>query len=313
MENAARKTLTFEAPAKVNLCLSVKHPPVDGYHQLDSVFCELALHDVVEIAVAGIDDCIDRHGVACTQMGTAVALDCGAVNVTTQDNLAFRAVDGFEQAVGCAVVEPDEALAIYVEKNIPAGGGLGGGSSDAAAVLKACCKLTGIESLDERVVGAAQMLGADVAFFLYGGTAHMDGRGDTLVRRLPVFPLPIVLMGEGQGVSTARIYHDFDADPPCAPNALALVEALDSFPDWGASHEEKLRLAQLCANNLQPAAFAALPRLKERVERAKNDPDVLHALVTGSGATSYAICADEGAALRFEQRAAAYCDWTCIC
>ena len=128
-----------------------------------------------------------------------------------------------------------------------------------------------------------------------------------------MFPLPIVLMGENEGISTGRIYRDFDASAPAAPDAFALVDALDAFPEWGASSEQKSQLAQLCANNLEPAAFDALPRLRSRVERAKADPDVLHALVTGSGATSYAICADEGAAMRFEQRAASYCDWTCIC
>ena len=306
-------SMTLEAPAKVNLCLAVQYPPQDGYHLLHSVFQELALHDDVHVAVRCIDDCIDMPGAACTKMGTMVALSCGNISVATENNLAFRAVEAFEGALDCEAVEPDAALDIRIDKRIPAGGGLGGGSSDAAAVLEACCKLHGVDTLDERIVAAAQSLGADVAFFLYGGCALMDKRGDRLVRHLPQFSLPIVLMGESQGISTAQIYHDFDAAPPVVPDAEKLAAALESFPEWGASYEEKQALARLCRNNLEPAAFEALPRLKERVERAQADPDVLHALVTGSGATSYAICADEGAAMRFEQRAAAYCDWTCIC
>lgn len=308
-----QKSITLKAPAKVNLCLAVTYPPQDGYHLLKSVFQELTLHDDVRVTVRGIDDCVDLPGAACTQLGTTVALDCGDIPVTTQDNLAFKAIEAFEAALGRMVVEFDEALEIHVDKRIPAGGGLGGGSSDAAAVLKACCELHGVDTLDERVVSAAQELGADVAFFLHGGCALMDRRGDRLVRHLPEFPLPIVLMGEDQGISTARIYRDFDTVPPTVPDAEELAAALEVFPSWGASREEKLKLARLCRNNLEPATFEALPRLKERVERAQADPDVLHALVTGSGATSYAICADEGAALRFEKRAAAYCDWTCVC
>lgn len=313
MKNLAKTSITVNAPAKVNLCLSVKYPPQDGYHLLDSVFYELALCDVVRIDVLGIDDCVDLQGAACTQAGTTLALDCGPVSVDTQDNLVFKAVDALEAALGRPVVEFDEGLSITVEKRIPAGGGLGGGSSDAAATLKALCGLLGEDALQPRVVDVAKRLGADVAFFLYGGTALMDGRGDSFVRELPSFPLPIVLMGEASPMATPGIYRAFDGDPQPQPSAQALVAALDAFPEWGASYEQKLELAQLCANNLEPAALAALPRLQDRVERAKKDPDVLNALVTGSGATSFAICADEGAAMRFERRAAAYCDWTCIC
>lgn len=314
LQNAQdKKRFQLDAPAKVNLCLSVKYPPQNGYHLLDSVFYELPLHDTVTVDVLPIDDCIDKRGCACTETGTTVTLDCGPINIPTEDNLIFKAIDAFEHELDCELVAFDEALSIHVEKRIPAGGGLGGGSSDAAAMLKVCVEIMGVEPEDERVLKVARNLGADVAFFLHGGCALMDGRGDTLVRRLPAFPLPIVLMGEAQGISTARIYRDFDNNPPDAPDAQTLVRALDAFPEWGASMEQKLELAQLCANNLEPAAFEALPRLRERVERARRDPDVLHALVTGSGATSYAICADEGAAIRFERRAAAYCDWTCIC
>lgn len=307
------KSITLEAPAKVNLCLAVAYPPVDGYHLLDSVFCELALHDTVRVEVAGIDDCIDAPGCACTQLGTSVALDCGLIEVPTEDNLVFKAVDVFEQALEEPAVGFDQGLRITVEKRIPAGGGLGGGSSDAAATLKALCELTGTSHTDAAVVEVARGLGADVAFFLYGGVALMGGRGDCFVRRLAEFPLPIVLMGESQGISTPRIYRDFDANPIPAPDAHALARALDGFPAWGASYEQKKELATLCANNLESAAFTACPRLEERVARAKQDQDVLNALVTGSGATSFAICADEGAAMRFEKRAAACCDWTCIC
>lgn len=313
MEGDVMGCITFDAPAKVNLCLAVKYPPVDGYHLLDSVFCELALHDTVHVEIVGIDDCVDARGCACTQAGTSVALDCGLIDVPTEDNLVFKAVDAFEQAFGEPVVDFDQGLRVVVEKRIPAGGGLGGGSSDAASTLKTLCQLVGMSPDDPVVVEVAKRLGADVAFFLHGGVALMDGRGDCLVRKLAGFPLPVVLMGENQGISTPKIYRDFDAKPALAPDALALARLLDEFPAWGASYEQKRELALLCANNLEQAAFAACPRLEERVSCAKQDPDVLNALVTGSGATSFAICADEGAAMRFEKRASAYCDWTCIC
>ena len=103
-------------------------------------------------------------------------------------------------------------------------------------------------------------------------------------------------MGERQGISTPRIYRDFDACPVPAPDARELARALEAFDARTAGLEQKRQLALLCSNNLEPAAFSALPRLRERVERARADEDVLHALVTGSGATSFAVCASREAA-----------------
>ena len=312
MKTTNENTFTLHAPAKVNLCLAVHYPPVEGYHQLESVFQELDLHDTLTFEVRSLDDFIDNPKTACTSAGSAVCLECGPINLPTADNLIFKAIDAMEHAFGAPIVDELSALSITVNKQIPAGGGLGGGSSDAAAAIKAYARLAGVDATDERALTVARSLGADVAFFLQGGAALMDGRGDTLVRPLPSFPLPLLLMGEHEGISTARIYHDFDAAPPAAPDAEALAQAMEAFPTL-PSLDDKLALAQACSNNLEPAAFAALPRLQKRVETARRDPDVLHALVTGSGATSYCICADLGAAMRAEQRLAHLCDWTAIC
>ena len=293
----------LEAPAKVNLCLAVDYPPhADGYHTLKSVFQELDLCDKLTFELRGGVACAD----AITTLGTHVALDCGELDLPAADNLIFKALDLVEQACGRPAVNAGETLAISVEKHIPAGGGLGGGSSDAAATLKAYAKLTGVDVLDERCLGVARRLGADVAFFLYGGAALMDGRGDCLVRRLPGFRLPLVLMGESEGISTAKIYRDFDDDRPAAGDAEALATAMD---DAGAASQ---LLADLCTNNLEPAACRALPRLGERVAAARANAHTLNALVTGSGATSYAICADEEAARAFEREIAPSCAWTHI-
>ncbi|MBS7407444.1 MAG: hypothetical protein KIG15_07395, partial [Coriobacteriales bacterium] len=187
--------LVFEAPAKVNLCLAVSYPPRDGYHLLDSVFFELPLADSVCVERISIDDVADHPAAAATAAGTLVALECGALGIPTQDNLVFKAVDGFERAVGVALAPEDGGISIAVDKRIPAGGGLGGGSSDAAATLRACCALAGLSEGDLRVEALARTLGADVAFFLHGGTALMGGRGDLFEEDLPPFPLPLVLMG----------------------------------------------------------------------------------------------------------------------
>lgn len=293
----------MRAPAKVNLCLSVQFPPQDGYHAVDSVFQTLDVYDAIEFETCPANL---GEGLTKTSMGTPVALDCGPIDIPTSDNLIFKAIDLVEQACGVPAACAGQMVRIVVSKRIPAGGGLGGGSSDAAAVLKAYAKLQGVNPLGEDVIGVAKRLGADVAFFLYGGAALMTGRGDALQRCLPLFPLPLVLMGDAQGNSTAEVYADFDDAPVAPPDSFALAEAMEA-PD--AAPET---LARLCGNNLEPAACRIGTALAQRIERAKEDPAVLNALVTGSGATSFALCACEEDAQAFARRAREFCDWVCV-
>lgn len=304
MNNKVPEAFELEAHAKVNLCLAVKHPPVDGYHQVDSVFQELTLHDTLRFQ---IEPLAAQEHIACTQMGTAVYLDCEVEGLSVEDNLVFRALDAVEQSCGIPVTGPDNVFIISVDKKIPAGGGLGGGSSDAAATLRAYARLTSTDARDERIMSVARKLGADVAFFLHGGAALMDDRGDRLVRTLPEFPLPIVLMGEARGNSTAQIYRDFDENPPAVPDAYALADAMED------NDADPARLAGLCANNLEPAACAANASLAKRMVIAREHPRVLNALVTGSGSTSFAICSDVEAAHEFTRDIAPHCAWVEVC
>ena len=139
------------APAKINLFLEVLHRRPDGYHELDSIFAALDLHDTVVLERA------DR--VSLTAEGHEVPLD--------RTNLAWRAADAL--GVGAR---------IHLVKRIPAGAGLGGGSSDAAAVLTGLDRLYGMGIARDRMVALARGLGADIPFFLTGGTARCRGIGD---------------------------------------------------------------------------------------------------------------------------------------
>ena len=297
------RSLTLEAPAKVNLCLAVSYPPQGGFHALASVFQALSLHDTLTFEVLPAAGGQLAGELARTQAGTPVALACAGAGVPTRDNLVFKAIDAFEQVCGRAVLTSGSVLHVQVRKRIPAGGGLGGGSSDAAAALKACAWLLGRDPLGELCVSVAQGLGADVAFFLHGGCALMGGRGDVLQQRLPAFPLPLVLLGDARGNPTPAVYRAFDAAPAPAPDARALADALL------AGDVPARQLAALCGNNLGPAACALNPSLASRMQRAAADADVLAAVVTGSGSTCYAVCAGEAQARAFAQRAAAYSAW----
>lgn len=292
--------MRFPAHAKVNLCLSVKHPPKDGYHELKSVFQRLDLHDDIHIRIEKSPEACDAK----TFLGTSVSIDSASRGLAPESDLIFKALDRAEAAFGMPAAGRDECIRIDVEKRIPQGGGLGGGSSDAAAMLMAYADLTGLDRHDAGLVEVARGLGADVAFFMTeADCALMGGRGDVLEAVLPPMQAPLVLMGSDEGLSTALVYGLFDEDPLDAPDADALAYALADDP-----HDIE-RIASLCANNLGPVACTQDPRIAARLEFASGFPGVLNEMVSGSGATSFAICVDEAAADAFSQAVAPLCGW----
>jgi 4-diphosphocytidyl-2-C-methyl-D-erythritol kinase len=182
-------TITVAAPAKINLHLEVLGRRADGFHDLETVFQTLDLHDRVTVRLESGED--------------GVALTCSDPTLPgDQANLAWRA------AAAVLAARPGLGrITITLEKHLPAGAGLGGGSSDAAAVLRA------LAVLDARVAGLdlaalALSLGSDVPFFLVGGTAHATGRGEILTP-LPDAPAPAgltLLMPEGAHLSTPAVF-----------------------------------------------------------------------------------------------------------
>lgn len=281
------------APAKVNLVLAIGQPRPDGYHNVETVMHALALHDTVYLRIEEVT----ADEVALAAEGTAaggradvalggptdnllVSIDlsdrtgCG-VAVPAADNLAFKAADRLARAVGRDV---PEHVQLRIEKHIPAQAGLGGGSSDAAAVLMGLANAWGLAADDERVVETARSLGADVAFFLYGGCAQLGGTGDALQRRLAPSSRAAVLVKPPAGVSTAAAYRAFDENPAAIPAAVTEAVA-------GAISADEVPLF----NNLAPAAEQLLPELAEvhtwLVEQAGSDA----VLLSGSGSATFAL------------------------
>ncbi len=165
--------LTITAPAKVNLFLGIGGVRPDGHHDVESIFQTLELHDTIHLTPS------DELTLHCDE----------ELGIAPEHNLAFRAARAFS-----AAYDVDVLVDIAIEKRIPAGAGLAGGSSDAAAVLAGLAYWASLPLDDHRLQAVARSLGADVPFFLYGGAALMRGRGDELVSRLPdvLFDLAIV-------------------------------------------------------------------------------------------------------------------------
>lgn len=283
--DATMRALEIWAPAKINLYLGV-HTARDarGYHRVDSVMATTSLADVVRIAPAA-------------ELSVRMAPE---VDVPMEQNTAWRAAVALGEALDRA-----PAVSIEIEKHIPFRAGLGGPSTDAAAVLWGLCELWGIDPRDERVDAVARSIGADVPFFLYGALALCDGAGDTL-RELfePLAGTRLVLaQPERVGVTAAAAYRAFDEEPPAVPPLEPLVRAL-------RAHDADAAWLHL-ANNLAPAACSLAPEIADVVAWLHAQEGVKAAQVTGSGACSFAICEDEAAAERIAAQALAHGWWAC--
>jgi len=255
------QSLTVAAPAKVNLFLGVGPRRHDGYHSVQTVLHTLALADTVRLTPA------DDLTVACDR-------DLG---VPAEHNLAFRAATAFAAAFGVDVL-----LDIHITKRIPSGAGLGGGSSDAAAVLAGLAHWANLPLDNERLLIVARSIGADVPFFLLGGAALMGGRGDTLTRRLKPIAAHVALVKPPQAVSTAEAYAAFDGAPLPAGESRAIADALRT--------QDVRAVADALSNNMTAASAALVPQISEALAWLGAQHGVLGSAMAGSGSAVFALC-----------------------
>lgn len=263
--------LKLIAPAKVNLHLGIGARRADGYHDAVTVMHAINLHDTVYARRLPTD--VDPGNAPVIRM-----VACGDVSVPdipSESNIASKAIRALADEVGTS----DIGIEVRIEKNVPAEGGLGGGSSDAAATLLAAANLWGVAANDPAVERAAQKLGSDVAFFLHGGCSLYEGTGELFVRSLTPSKKAVALVKPNAGVSTAEAYRAFDADPVAIPPDIAenaqRAEAADQV---------------VLFNNLAPASEGLLPELAHIRAWLREQQGVQDALLCGSGATTFAVC-----------------------
>jgi 4-diphosphocytidyl-2-C-methyl-D-erythritol kinase len=264
------ESITLRAYAKINLDLRIVGLLADGYHDVRTVLQTIRLHDTLTFTPAP---------------GPFVIASDDPALPTDATNLIWRAAD----LLGRAAVprrSPPAGVHVQVVKQIPAQAGLGGGSADAAATLLALTRLWGLK-LD--LIDLAQLggrLGADVPFFLAGGTALGTGRGDDISPLVEPPPSAIVVVTPPFGVSTPEAYRWFDLDGP-APRAARRRPPLASWPAWaGALH-----------NDLEAPVARRHPAISG-VVRALRRLGAGHAAMTGSGSAVFGIFADPAAAAR---------------
>lgn len=268
------RTISGPAPAKINLGLRVLNRGSDGYHELRTIFQTISLADQLRITY---DPGGDELG-----GGEKVALDCDDASVSTKNNLAVRAAESLLQAGGWP-----GSVAIELKKRIPAGAGLGGGSSDAGAVLLALRRLLKPRPQPEMLAEVAAELGSDVPFFLEGGTAVGLGRGEE------VYPLPdqphrwLVLVAPGIFVSTPEAYRALWKSR-ARLTAAERQHIINGFRASIAASEESGALdpAKLPVNDFESVVFQQFPVLKEWKKRL-TEAGAPVAMMSGSGSAVF--------------------------
>jgi len=188
-------TLALPARAKLNLDLEVIRRTDDGFHDVRTTIQAIDVHDLLQMTAAA--------ETSLTTSGLPVA--------NSRDNSVLKAHRALEQAIGRAI-----PTRFHLHKRIPPGSGMGGASSDAAAVLRG---LAALHRLDVDLRDLAISIGADVPFFLAGGTARAEGRGEKLTR-LPTAPAWFAIAWPGIELSTASVYLAWDEVQGEAPNHL---------------------------------------------------------------------------------------------
>jgi 4-diphosphocytidyl-2-C-methyl-D-erythritol kinase len=254
------RTASVAAYAKVNLSLKVLHKRPDGYHEIRSVFQTIGLHDDLRFEFAP---------------GARAKVELED-ELGIKDNLVTRAAERF-----CEAYKVLGALRIRLKKRIPMGGGLGGGSADAASALLALPALTGRKVELEELMGLAAGLGSDVPFFLYGGTVLGLGRGEELYP-LPETPrMPLLVLAPRVHVSTPEAYKALRRPELTSPVGLPKLNVFQSFI-WRAYR------ASDAENDFEDAVFQLHPELggwQRKLERS----GARIARLSGSGAALFGV------------------------
>nr|WP_182509994.1 4-(cytidine 5'-diphospho)-2-C-methyl-D-erythritol kinase [Phyllobacterium sp. P30BS-XVII] len=258
-------TISLIAPAKINLALHVTGRRDDGYHLLDSLVVFARFGDRLDVTKAAVDS-------------FTISGPYGADLPGDESNLVLKARDALRRHY------PEKAMpvAIHLEKHLPIASGIGGGSSDAAAALRALTTLWGIEASLTELAALGLPLGADVPMCLHGEALIARGIGED-IERIAAFPrLPVVLVNNGVTVSTPQVFSALSRrDNPALP-ALPL----------------RMAPGDVCAylgqtdNHLFAATQKLAPSINDSMQ-ALRETNPLLARMSGSGGTCFAIYADD--------------------
>lgn len=275
--------MKVKTAAKINLALDVTGKLPNGYHSLESVFQTVGLYD--EVSVELTDRGIELTCEVPEEFASSDPIPCD------ERNIAYKAAKFFFEQNGM-----DCGCRIHIKKGIPSQAGMGGGSTDAAAVLYCLGRMTG------EAVSKPEKLGADVPFFLTGGTAYVEGIGEKITPIADYSGRTLVIAKGKEGVSTAEAYRNIDSlEAPQHPETKKLTEAIISAPDtaykyFGNLFEQAVKLPEV-------------DDIKE--EMSKNG--ALRAAMTGSGSAVFGLFTERGTADKCAEKLKVQGYFACVC
>lgn len=253
--------LVVEAPAKINLTLDVLGKRPDGYHELETIMHQINLVDKIYLRKT-------ISGITINSNSQLIPLDA--------QNLAYQAA-----ALIIKNYQIKEGISVFIEKRIPIGAGLAGGSTDAAAVLTGVNSLWALNIDREDIMPMAALLGSDVPFCVLGGTALARGRGELLKPLTATMRLSMVLVKPHFQLSTAAVYKALDLKQvKIRPDNATFLDAWKNCDIIGVANNMVNVLEQVSIKKHREIAL-----IKERLIRL----GALNALMSGSGPSVFAV------------------------
>ncbi|KAF2290063.1 hypothetical protein GH714_001696 [Hevea brasiliensis] len=264
-KNAPLSRLTLFSPCKINIFLRITDKREDGYHDLASLFHVISLGDTIKFSLSP-----SKSKDRLSTNVSGVPLD--------ERNLIIKALNLYRKKTGT-----DNFFWIHLDKKVPTGAGLGGGSSNAATALWAANQFSGGLATENELLEWSSEIGSDISFFFSHGAAYCTGRGE-IVQDIPSpvpLDLPMVLIKPQEACSTAEVYKRFRLDKTSQVDPLTLLEKISRN---GISQD-------VCINDLEPPAFEVLPSLKRLkqhiISASRGQYDAV--FMSGSGSTIVGI------------------------
>jgi 4-diphosphocytidyl-2-C-methyl-D-erythritol kinase len=264
--------ITLQANAKINLALAVKHKRADGYHDIESIFQEIDFGDIVELAPA--------EGIHFTSNLEQLNRESDTNTCVMAANLMYNQLH-------------IPGVSIKLTKKIPLGAGLGGGSSNGAAVLKGIVELYNLDVTQSRQLQLAQKVGSDVPFFFGGKTAHVSGRGEIIEPILISERFFIIIVLPDIHISTAKAYKNLK-------RGLTNNDMKFKFIGSGIYADGIDIWKSLYYNDFETAVFELYPELAE-IKAALYRHGADYAAMSGSGSSLFGVFKQEAEAKAAEK------------
>lgn len=251
--------MIVKAPAKINLALNVVSRRADGYHELQMVMTPLLLHDTLHIEFSTKDELSSDDPL----------MPCD------EHNTIIKAIKLMRKTY-----DLKHHYRVHVEKRIPMQAGLAGGSSDAAALMKAINEMEELHIPQEELIALGKQIGADVCFCIADRCAYVEGIGEVLKPIEHQFDIDVLLVKPNEGVSTKEAYQTLNLDVCAHPDCTKVIDAL--------KQNDFLKLCASLGNSLESSAFPLAPQIQEVKDILKNY-GFEGVLMSGSGSCVFAL------------------------